>query len=115
MWRRSLRDLPEKASVIQPVLALFEKAFTACSLVFEFAFKTTSTEGLLKAATRLKAECVPAYDETARARFAGRRKRAGIREVKTASAAEVGYFAAVQVNQRQQIDIVARGVPRLSA
>jgi hypothetical protein len=33
----------------------------------------------------------------------------GIREVKTAGAAQVGYFAAVQVNQRQQIDILARG------
>ncbi|MDO8398204.1 MAG: methyl-accepting chemotaxis protein [Bradyrhizobium sp.] len=57
-----LKQLPEKASIIEPVLAGFQKTFGACSPVIEYASKTTSAEESLKAAGRLKAECVPAFD-----------------------------------------------------
>jgi len=53
------KELPEKSAVIQPVIAAAQKAFDACGPAIEFAAKTTSPEDSLKAATRLKAECVP--------------------------------------------------------
>jgi methyl-accepting chemotaxis protein len=54
-----LKDLPEKAAVISPVIAAFQKAVVACDPVIKFASTTTAVEDNLKAAVRLKAECVP--------------------------------------------------------
>ena len=54
-----LKNMPEKAALIEPVTADFAKAFAACGPAIEFASKTTSAEENLKAAERLKAECVP--------------------------------------------------------
>jgi methyl-accepting chemotaxis protein len=54
-----LKDLPEKAAVITPVIASFAKAVAACDPVIKFASTTTAAEDNLKAAARLKAECVP--------------------------------------------------------
>ncbi|ABD89930.1 methyl-accepting chemotaxis protein [Rhodopseudomonas palustris] len=53
------RGLPERAALIEPVAAKFYSAFGACAPVIDFASKTTSPEGALKAAARLQAECVP--------------------------------------------------------
>jgi hypothetical protein len=53
-----LTPLPEKAAIIEPVLASFQKAFKSCDPVVEFASKTTSAEDSAKAAGRLKTECV---------------------------------------------------------
>jgi methyl-accepting chemotaxis protein len=54
-----LKALPEKAATIEPVIASFEKTFTACDPAIRFASTTTTPEDNLKAASRLKAECVP--------------------------------------------------------
>jgi methyl-accepting chemotaxis protein len=54
-----LKNMPEKAAVIEPVIANFAKAFAACSPGIEYASKTNTPEENLKAAGRLKAECVP--------------------------------------------------------
>jgi methyl-accepting chemotaxis protein len=54
-----LKDLPEKRAIIEPTIANFEKAFTACEPVIQYAATTNTPEENLKAAQRLKAECVP--------------------------------------------------------
>jgi methyl-accepting chemotaxis protein len=54
-----LKHLPEEASAINPLLAGFEKAFAVCDPVIEYAATTGTPEENLKAAARLKAECVP--------------------------------------------------------
>jgi hypothetical protein len=54
-----VKELPEKSAVLQPVIAAAQKAFDACGPAIQFAAKTSSAEDSLKAATRLKAECVP--------------------------------------------------------
>ncbi|MDP1534374.1 MAG: HAMP domain-containing protein, partial [Rubrivivax sp.] len=54
-----LKDMPEKASVIEPVLSSFQKAFATCNPVIEAASRTTSSDDAQKAAARLKVECVP--------------------------------------------------------
>jgi hypothetical protein len=54
-----LKVMPEKAGTIGPVIASFEKAFAACDPVIRFASTSTTTDENLKAAARLKAECVP--------------------------------------------------------
>jgi methyl-accepting chemotaxis protein len=54
-----LKALPERADAIAPVVAGFEKAFAACDPVIRYASTTTTAEENLKAAARLKAECVP--------------------------------------------------------
>ncbi|MES2196714.1 MAG: HAMP domain-containing methyl-accepting chemotaxis protein [Pseudomonadota bacterium] len=54
-----LKDLPEKAAIIEPVLSIFQKAFASCNPVIEFASKTTSSDDALKAAGRMTNECVP--------------------------------------------------------
>jgi Methyl-accepting chemotaxis protein len=54
-----LKNLPEKAAVIKPVIVGFEKAAAACDPVIKFASMATTAEDNLKAAARLKAECVP--------------------------------------------------------
>ncbi|MDB5656065.1 MAG: methyl-accepting chemotaxis sensory transducer, partial [Tardiphaga sp.] len=53
-----LQHMPEKAALIQPVVAGFEKAFTSCEPAVAFAAKTMSSDDSSKAAIRLKAECV---------------------------------------------------------
>jgi methyl-accepting chemotaxis protein len=62
-----LKDLPEKAAVIKPVIADFEKTAIACDPVIKFASTTTTAEDNLKAAARLKAECVPLAEAVIRA------------------------------------------------
>jgi methyl-accepting chemotaxis protein len=54
-----LKAMPERAAAIAPVIASFEKMFKACDPVIQFASTTTTPEDNLKAAARLKAECVP--------------------------------------------------------
>jgi methyl-accepting chemotaxis protein len=54
-----LKNMPEKAALIEPIIANFAKAFAACSPGIAFAASTNTPEENLKAATRLKAECVP--------------------------------------------------------
>jgi methyl-accepting chemotaxis protein len=54
-----LKNMPEKAAVIEPVIANFAKAFAACGPGIDYASKTNTPEENLKAAHRLKAECVP--------------------------------------------------------
>jgi methyl-accepting chemotaxis protein len=54
-----LKDMPEKATSIQPTIANFQSAFAACDPAIRYAATTNSPEENLKAATRLKAECVP--------------------------------------------------------
>jgi methyl-accepting chemotaxis protein len=54
-----LKDLPEKAAAIKPVIADFEKAASACDAVIKFASTTTTAEDNLKAGARIKAECFP--------------------------------------------------------
>jgi methyl-accepting chemotaxis protein len=53
------KNLPEKASAIEPVVVKFQKAFTACDSAIQFAAKAASPEDSAKAAGRLKEECVP--------------------------------------------------------
>jgi methyl-accepting chemotaxis protein len=54
-----LKDMPERAASIQPIIANFQKAFAACDPGIQYAATTNTAEQNLKAATRLKAECVP--------------------------------------------------------
>ncbi|MBN8986961.1 MAG: HAMP domain-containing protein [Rhizobiales bacterium] len=54
-----LKDLPEKATVIQATIAGFQKAFAACEPGIKYAASTSTPEDNLKAAARLKTECVP--------------------------------------------------------
>jgi methyl-accepting chemotaxis protein len=54
-----LKNMPEKAALIQPVTSNFQKAFAACDPVIQYAAKTTTAEENMKAAQRLKVECVP--------------------------------------------------------
>jgi methyl-accepting chemotaxis protein len=54
-----VKHLPEEASAISPVLAGFEKAFAVCDPAIEYAATTSTPEENMKAAARLKAECVP--------------------------------------------------------
>jgi methyl-accepting chemotaxis protein len=56
------KNLPEKSSVVQPVVAGALKAFEACEPAIQFAAKTTSPEEIVKAAARLQTECVPFAD-----------------------------------------------------
>jgi methyl-accepting chemotaxis protein len=57
MMVKVAKDMPERSSAIQPVIANYEKAFAACDPVIQFAAKTTSAEENLKAGQRLKDEC----------------------------------------------------------
>jgi methyl-accepting chemotaxis protein len=55
----TLKDMPERAAIIQPTIANFQKAFAACEPGIQYAATTNTPDENLKAATRLKAECVP--------------------------------------------------------
>jgi methyl-accepting chemotaxis protein len=54
-----LKNMPEKAALIQPVTGNFQKAVAACDPVIQYAATTTTAEENMKAAQRLKVECVP--------------------------------------------------------
>jgi methyl-accepting chemotaxis protein len=54
-----LKDLPEKAAAIAPVNANSQKAFAACDPVLQYAAKAATADDKLKAAARLKSECLP--------------------------------------------------------
>ena len=60
------KDLPEKSSVIGPVVASFRKAFAACDPIIQFAAKATSQEDNQKAVERLKRECTPVIESAIR-------------------------------------------------
>jgi len=62
-----MKNMPEKAALLQPVVANFAKAFTACGPIIEFASKATSSEDALKASQRLKVECTPLVDDAIQA------------------------------------------------
>jgi methyl-accepting chemotaxis protein len=53
-----LKDLPEKRGIIEPTIANFQKAFAACDPGIKYAATTNTADENLKAAQRLKAECV---------------------------------------------------------
>jgi methyl-accepting chemotaxis protein len=54
-----LKDMPEQKAVIEPTIANFQKVFTACEPVIRYSATTSTPEENLKAAQRLKSECVP--------------------------------------------------------
>ena len=54
-----LKNLPEKAGLIEQPIASFAKAFAVCDPVIVEASKTLSADSVVKATTRLKMECVP--------------------------------------------------------
>jgi len=54
-----LKNLPEKASALQSVIAQFKSAFSACDPAIQNAATAASGEDNAKAAARLKQECVP--------------------------------------------------------
>ena len=53
-----LKNLPERTALIQPTIGNFEKAFAACDPGIKYAATTNTPDENLKAASRLKAECV---------------------------------------------------------
>jgi methyl-accepting chemotaxis protein len=55
----TLKALPEKASVIEPVVAAFRGAFLACDPAIQLAAKASSSDDNAKAVSRLKQECIP--------------------------------------------------------
>jgi methyl-accepting chemotaxis protein len=59
LMAESLKNMPKKAALFAPVLAEFAKAFAACGPGIAYAASTNTPEENLKAAHRLKAECVP--------------------------------------------------------
>src|SRR5450631_1094285 len=59
MMATVLKDMPERAAIIQSTVAGFQKAFAACDPGIQYAATTNTPDENLKAATRLKAECVP--------------------------------------------------------
>jgi methyl-accepting chemotaxis protein len=59
MMATVLKDMPERAAIIQSTVAGFQKAFAACDPGIQFAASTNTPEENMKAAARLKAECVP--------------------------------------------------------
>lgn len=52
------KELPERHDEIERVVATFQRAFAVCDPIIKFAATTTTSEGSLEAANRLKAECV---------------------------------------------------------
>jgi methyl-accepting chemotaxis protein len=54
-----LKDMPEQRAIIEPTIANFEKVFAACDPGIKYAATTNTADENLKAAQRLKAECVP--------------------------------------------------------
>jgi methyl-accepting chemotaxis protein len=62
-----LKDMPEKTAVIEPVVAQFNKGFAACDPGIQYAASTTTAEDNMKAAQRLKSECVPLMEAALRA------------------------------------------------
>jgi methyl-accepting chemotaxis protein len=53
-----LKEMPEKAGIIHSTIANFQKAFAACDPGIQYAATTNTADENLKAATRLKTECV---------------------------------------------------------
>jgi methyl-accepting chemotaxis protein len=66
MMADALKNMPKKAALIEPVLATFAKAFAACSPGIAYAATTNTAEENMKAAERLKAECVPPMEAALR-------------------------------------------------
>jgi methyl-accepting chemotaxis protein len=59
MMAQVVKDLPEKASIIGPVVADYRKAFAVCDPIIQYAAKAKTPEENLKAAARLNSECTP--------------------------------------------------------
>jgi methyl-accepting chemotaxis protein len=59
MMATVLKDMPERKAIIERTIADFQKAFVACDPGIKYAASTNTPDENLKAATRLKAECVP--------------------------------------------------------
>ena len=59
LMEQVLKSLPEKASAIEPVIAQFQNAFSACDAAILIAAESTSAEESTAATARLKKECVP--------------------------------------------------------
>jgi methyl-accepting chemotaxis protein len=57
-----VKNLPERAEAVAPVTAQFQKAFAACDPGIQYAASTTTADENMKAAQRLKLECVPLMD-----------------------------------------------------
>ena len=64
-----LKSLPERAAVMEPIMAEYPRAFDACDPAVRDAASTTAPEKKFLAAQRLKAECVPIMDELAKLRL----------------------------------------------
>ncbi len=54
-----LKNLPEHAAAIEPVVGKVKKSFQACDPAIGFAAKAASPDDSIKASMRLKEECVP--------------------------------------------------------
>jgi methyl-accepting chemotaxis protein len=54
-----LKNMPERATEIEPILGYFQKAFAVCDPAIQNAAKAVTPEDNFKAAARLKTECVP--------------------------------------------------------
>ncbi len=54
-----LKNLPEHAAAIEPVVGKVKKSFVACDPAIGFAAKAASPDDSIKASMRLKEECVP--------------------------------------------------------
>ncbi|ABE40770.1 methyl-accepting chemotaxis sensory transducer [Rhodopseudomonas palustris BisB5] len=61
-----LVKLPEKSAAYEPILAQYKQAFLACGPAVAFAMSTRSPEDNMKAAERLKLECVPRIEAATR-------------------------------------------------
>ena len=62
-----VKNMPEKSAVVQSVNGNFQKAFAACDPVIQYSATTTTAEENMKAAQRLKVECVPLMEAAMRA------------------------------------------------
>ncbi|WP_295845549.1 HAMP domain-containing methyl-accepting chemotaxis protein [Tardiphaga sp.] len=54
-----VRNMPENASILEPLLSNYAQSFVACDPAIKYAASTSTPEQNFKAAARLKAECVP--------------------------------------------------------
>lgn len=79
-----VKNLPEHASAIQPVVGKVKQALQGCDPVIAFAAKADSTDDSFKASSRLKDECVPPMREA----LAGQQKLISDLSVAAAKAAD---------------------------
>lgn len=63
MMTQVLKDVPEKAQIIKPVISAFETVFEKCDPVISFAASVTTADEVARATSRLKSECVPDMEQ----------------------------------------------------